>query len=208
MKIYPMALGPVDTNCYILSEGNRAVIIDPAGEPQKILNHLEKHQLTVESILLTHGHFDHIGAVNEVEAKYSVPIFAHKREKEYFERAAVNLSIQFGAAYTLSSDYDYRWLDEGSQIEILGHQVVVNHVPGHTPGSLTYYFKDLGLIFTGDTLFKGSIGRTDLQYGNHELLHTGIKTKLLTLPAQTVAYPGHGEATTIEEELQTNRFFI
>jgi len=208
MKIYPMTLGPVDTNCFILSEGKRAVIVDPAGEPKKILNYLEANKLVVEAILLTHGHFDHIGAVNEVMEKFPVPIYAHKREKEYFDRADVNLSSHFGEAYTLSPDYDYRWLDEGHQIEVLGHQVIINHVPGHTPGSLTYYFKDLEVIFTGDTLFKGSMGRTDLQYGNHDLLHKGIKTKLLVLPAQTVAYSGHGPATTIEEELRTNRFFI
>ena len=207
MKIYPMALGPVDTNCYVLSEEGRAVIVDPAGEPAKILKYLDTQKLKLEMVLLTHGHFDHIGAVNEVLAKYPAPIFAHKREKEYFDKAEVNLSSHFGPAYTLNPGYDYRWLAEGSQIQVLGHPVFVNHVPGHTPGSLTYYFKDLGVIFTGDTLFKGSIGRTDLMYGNHDLLHEGIKNKIMTLPLQTVAYPGHGGATTIDEELKTNRFF-
>ncbi|MCL1949204.1 MAG: MBL fold metallo-hydrolase [Turicibacter sp.] len=207
MKIYPMALGPVGTNCYVLSVGNRAVVVDPAGEPKKILNYLANHKLVVEAILLTHGHFDHIGAVNEVIEKFPVPVFSHKRELEYFNNPDVNLSSHFGAAYVLDAGTDYRWIGEGDSIEVLGQPVSINHVPGHTPGSITFHFKEQGVIFTGDTLFQGSMGRTDLIYGNHELLHHGIKTKLLTLPPQTVAYSGHGGATTIEAELGNNRFF-
>ena len=163
-------------------------------------------KLKLEAIFLTHGHFDHIGAVNELVEKYQVPIYAHKKEKEYFEKPEVNLSPMIYERLILNPDFEYRFLSDGESIECLETKIKVFHVPGHTTGSLCYYFEEDEMVFTGDTLFKQSIGRTDFIYGNHEQLVTGIRRKLLTLPGQTLVYPGHGECTTIEEESKHNPF--
>ncbi len=156
--------------------------------------------------MLTHGHFDHIGAVNELAAKYSLPIYAHKSEKEYFDQPEVNLSTMTYQPFVLSEDLDYHWLADGATLTCLDTQVKIFHVPGHTSGSLCYYFVKDRMVFTGDTLFKQSIGRTDFIYGNHQQLVTGIRQKLLTLPDDTLVYPGHGDCTTVADEKRNNPF--
>ncbi len=206
MKVYPLILGPVQTACYIVSQNQKAVIIDPAASASQIIRYLGTNKLELEAILLTHGHFDHIGAVNELADKYHVPIYAHKKEKEYFDHPDVNLSPMIHEHLILNPNFEYRYLSDGQLFECLGTSIQAFHVPGHTTGSLCYYFKEGELVFTGDTLFKGSIGRTDFIYGNHEQLVSGIKRKLFNLPLQTLVYPGHGECTTIEEEMQSNPF--
>ena len=208
MKIYPMTVGPVQTNCYILSKDKNAVVIDPGESARKIIHYLESNQLKLQSVILTHGHFDHVGAVNQLVEKFPVPIFAHRREREYFFSEDVNLSRQFGTPYTLKQNLDFQWVGEGTVLDVLGETVIPLHIPGHTPGSLAYYFKEEGVVFTGDVLFSGSIGRTDFIYGNGPLLLSGIRSSLLILPPQTVVYSGHGPATTIEIESTTNRFLI
>ncbi|MDE5977187.1 MAG: MBL fold metallo-hydrolase [Turicibacter sp.] len=206
MKVYPLIVGPVQTCCYIVSNGERAVIIDPAADANQIIKYLGTKKLNLEAICLTHGHFDHIGAVNELVEKYKVPIYAHKNEKEYFENPEINLSSMIYERLTLTQAFDYRFLEDGESMECLGATVKVFHVPGHTKGSLCYYFEQADVVFTGDTLFKQSIGRTDFIYGNHDQLLRGIRQKLLTLPLHTLVYPGHGDCTTIEDEIANNPF--
>ena len=206
MKVYPLVLGPVQTSCYIISNHERAVVVDPAANANQIIQYLGMTKLKLEAIFLTHGHFDHTGAVNELVEKYQVPIYAHKKEKEYFEKPEVNLSPMIYERLILNPDFEYRFVSDEESIECLETKIKVFHVPGHTTGSLCYYFEEDEMIFTGDTLFKQSIGRTDFIYGNHEQLVTGIRRKLLTLPGQTLVYPGHGECTTIEEESKHNPF--
>lgn len=206
MNVYPLVLGPVQTTCYVVSSQGRAVIVDPAANATKIIQYLGTKKLIPEAILLTHGHFDHIGAVNELAAKYSLPIYAHKSEKEYFDQPEVNLSTMMYQPFVLSEDLDYHWLADGATLTCLDTQVKIFHVPGHTSGSLCYYFVKDRMVFTGDTLFKQSIGRTDFIYGNHQQLVTGIKQKLLTLPDDTLVYPGHGDCTTVADEKRNNPF--
>lgn len=206
MKVFPLILGPVQTACYIVSNGNKAVVIDPAANAQTIIRHLKTKGLELEAILLTHGHFDHIGAVNELATHYQVPIYAHKKEKEYFENPDVNLSPMIYERLVLNPNFDYQFLADGAKFDCIDTNIQAFHVPGHTTGSLCFYFKEGDMLFTGDTLFKGSIGRTDFIYGNHDQLVTGIKKKLLTLPKNTLVYPGHGDCTTIEEETNHNPF--
>ena len=206
VKVYPLVLGPVQTTCYIVSNQGKAVVIDPAANAHKIIQYLGTNKLGLEAILLTHGHFDHIGAVNELATKYQVPVYAHKLEKEYFENPEVNLSTMMYQPFVLKEDLDYRWLADGAEFTCLGTQVKVFHVPGHTSGSLCYYFADDAMVFTGDTLFKQSIGRTDFIYGNHQQLVAGIKGKLLTLSDHTLVYPGHGDCSTVADEKQNNPF--
>ncbi|MCU7205053.1 MBL fold metallo-hydrolase [Turicibacter sp. TA25] len=206
MNVYPLVLGPVQTTCYVVSSQGRAVIVDPAANATKIIQYLGTKKLIPEAILLTHGHFDHIGAVNELAAKYSLPIYAHKSEKEYFDQPEVNLSTMMYQPFVLSEDLDYHWLADGATLTCLDTQVKIFHVPGHTSGSLCYYFVKDRMVFTGDTLFKQSIGRTDFIYGNHQQLVTGIRQKLLTLPDDTLVYPGHGDCTTVADEKRNNPF--
>ena len=206
VKVYPLVLGAVQTSCYIISNHERAVVVDPAANANQIIQDLGMKKLKLEAIFLTHGHFDHIGAVNELVEKYQVPIYAHKKEKEYFEKPEVNLSPMIYERLILNPDFEYRFVSDEESIECLETKIKVFHVPGHTTGSLCYYFEEDEMVFTGDTLFKQSIGRTDFIYGNHEQLVTGIRRKLLTLPGQTLVYPGHGECTTIEEESKHNPF--
>lgn len=206
LNVYPLVLGPVQTTCYVVSSQGRAVIVDPAANATKIIQYLGTKKLIPEAILLTHGHFDHIGAVNELAAKYSLPIYAHKSEKEYFDQPEVNLSTMMYQPFVLSGDLDYHWLADGATLTCLDTQVKIFHVPGHTSGSLCYYFVKDRMVFTGDTLFKQSIGRTDFIYGNHQQLVTGIRQKLLTLPDDTLVYPGHGDCTTVADEKRNNPF--
>lgn len=206
LNVYPLVLGPVQTTCYVVSSQGRAVIVDPAANATKIIQYLGTKKLIPEAILLTHGHFDHIGAVNELAAKYSLPIYAHKSEKEYFDQPEVNLSTMTYQPFVLSEDLDYHWLADGAKLTCLDTQVKIFHVPGHTSGSLCYYFVKDRMVFTGDTLFKQSIGRTDFIYGNHQQLVTGIRQKLLTLPDDTLVYPGHGDCTTVADEKRNNPF--
>lgn len=208
MKVYPLVLGPVQTACYIISNEKKAVVVDPAANANQIIQYLGTKKLELEAVLLTHGHFDHIGAVNELVAKYQVPIYAHKKEKEYFENPDVNLSPMIYERLVLNKDFEYRFISDQEVIECLGTKVKTFHVPGHTTGSICYYFESEDIVFTGDTLFKHSIGRTDFIYGNHDQLIKGIRGKLLSLPGHTLVYPGHGECTTIGEESKHNPFLV
>lgn len=207
MKVYPLGLGMYGTNCYILSFEGRAVIIDPAENPERIFQHLNANNLEPEAIFITHGHFDHIGAVNEVATKFNIPVYAHQKEQEYFEKAEINQSTMLRKLLRLKSDLQYRYVEDNEVIKCLGTEAVAKHVPGHTPGSLCYYFAKEQVVFTGDTLFKGSIGRTDFKYGNHQQLISALKEKILTLPPETIVYPGHNSCTTILDELNKNPFF-
>ena len=207
MKIFPMSLGPIQTNCYIISENQKAFIIDPGAEAEKIIKHLSEQNLTPTAILLTHGHFDHIAAVDEVAMKYDLPVYAHSLEKEYFFNPKFNFSYRNGGDIVLSEALNYNWLTCGDTLELIDLKFKILHVPGHSLGSICFYDEDRKVIFTGDTLFRGSIGRTDFLNGNMEQLHAMISQKLLTLPEDTVVYPGHGSATTIRDEKLTNPFF-
>jgi len=207
MKVYPLVLGPVQTNCYIVSNQGKAVIIDPADSPERIIQYLNTNKLEVEAIFLTHGHFDHIGAVNDLGSKFNVPVYAHRKEKPYFENPEFNLSTMMYQNLVLKPTLNFSYLADNEEFQCLGATVKALHVPGHTPGSLCYVFGAENLIFTGDTLFAHSIGRTDFVHGNHNQLVEAIKLKVLVLPGEMLVYPGHGECTSIAHEAQQNPYF-
>ena len=184
MKWERIPVGPIQANAYILShDDGTCVIFDPGGEGDKIVRHIEEQGLTPLAILLTHAHFDHIGGINEVKKKWELPIYIHENEKEWLTNPALNGSAYFGIG----------------QVELL-------ETPGHSPGSISYYCKEIEAVFSGDVLFLGSIGRTDLPGGNHEQLLRSIHDKLLTLPEETIVLSGHGRETTIGAEMDTNPF--
>jgi len=208
LKIYQVPLGDYQTNCYVITVDERCLIVDPGDEAHKIFTYIKSNNLIPVAILLTHGHFDHIGALEEVKAKYDVPVYVHKREVEFLQNPNVNLSIQAGRkAIEITDLTSYNIIESDCELNLMDVDFSVLHVPGHSPGSVAFYNKQDGVVISGDALFKGSIGRTDLIYGDHNELINSINTKLFILPADTIVYSGHGPATTIEEEMRTNPFF-
>jgi hydroxyacylglutathione hydrolase len=207
LKINQMELGPVQTNCYIISnDAKECLIFDPGEEADKIIGFLQKKQLTPVAILLTHAHFDHIGAVDALREKYEIPAYLHKLEKEWLGKPNLNGS----GKYSMVPDYRLKdadiLLDGEKQLEINGFKMDVFHTPGHSPGSVSYSFGQEGFAIVGDTLFRGSIGRTDLVDGSEKKLLQSINDSLLTLPEHMILYPGHGPETTPDQEKRSNPF--
>lgn len=192
------------TNCYLLKfpERGEAVLIDAGIGPGPILQRLEEEGLKLTALLLTHGHADHIGGVQEVKAATGAPVYIHPIDAPMLTDPMLNLSGYYGHGFTTPpADHD---AEEGKRIALCGVEFDVLFVPGHTPGHVCYRLG--GDLFGGDTLFAGSIGRTDLPGGSHEQLIDGIRTKILTLPPDTRVWPGHGPDTTVAQERQWNPF--
>ncbi|MBQ0137700.1 MAG: MBL fold metallo-hydrolase [Kurthia sp.] len=207
LNIRKYALGPVQTNCYIISNAqHQCLIIDPGEQGKKIISEIRKANLTPEAILLTHAHFDHIGAVDEVRDTFSIPVYMHKKEQSWLGDATLNGS----AKYAQLPNYEVKSADEfltpSKEVTVGSFNFEVVHTPGHSPGSISFLFHEDRLAFVGDTLFKGSIGRTDLIGGDTKLLLKSIQMHLLNLPEDTIIYPGHDEATTIADEMKMNPF--
>ncbi len=201
-----MPVAPIGANCYIVSKTDEAFIIDPGGDAEKIIRAAKNFD--VRYILLTHAHFDHIGGLNEVkEAFPEAKTAVHKLEKEWLYSAELNLSENFGLDSVYEQNVDIE-LEDGMALDFAGTKIKVLHTPGHTPGSTCFYMENSGkpVLFSGDTLFRSSIGRTDFPGGSGRKIVESIKTKLLTLPDETVVYPGHDENTSISLEKKLNPF--
>lgn len=199
------AMGALGANCYLYAcmESKRAAIIDPGAEGKRIYRWVLEKGLKVDYILLTHGHVDHIGAVDELrELLGDVSVGIHEGDAEMLTNGRQNLSSYMGSELVLKKA-DFH-LQDGQELTI-GKQILkVIATPGHSPGGVCFLSSE-GL-FSGDTLFAGSIGRTDFPGGSLEQLLDGAKKKLLVLPENTRVFPGHGEATTIGEEKQSNPY--
>lgn len=200
-------VGPVQTNCYFLyhEDTKEAIIIDPGDEPKKIQDFINKKDLTVKAILLTHGHFDHILALEEIKRVYDVPVYAASAEREVLKDPGMNLSVQMSKPLSVEVD---KWLEDGEEMQLLGQTVRCILTPGHTNGGMCYYFPKAGILFSGDTLFQESVGRTDFPTGNMGTLIRSIREKLFILPPAVCVYPGHGMMTTIEDEKKFNPFAV
>ncbi len=208
MQIYPIVSMPFDEKTYVVWQPDRAdaLVIDPGLEPDLILNFLHQHNLRPAAILNTHGHADHIAGNGPLkEAFPDATLIIGVNETPLLADPQANLSAPFG--FGIVSPAADRTVSEGDVIEAAGIRVEVLDVPGHSPGHVVFLVRGQpSVVFGGDVLFQGSIGRTDFPGGSMKLLSDGIRTKLYRLPADTVVYPGHGPATTIGAEMKSNPF--
>jgi len=199
---------PFEENSYVVwrTGAKEAIVIDPGLEPKLILAQLEEMNLIAAAVLNTHGHADHIAGNGALKSAYpNAPLVIGRNEAFLLVDSSANLSAPFGMPIT-SPPAD-RLVSEGDIVDYAGIKLSVLDIPGHSPGHVVYIYEDRpSLVFGGDVLFSGSIGRCDFPYSDGSLLIRGIQTKLFSLPADTVVYPGHGPATTIGDEKRCNPF--
>ena len=200
-------VGPIQTNCYFLyrEDTKECLIIDPGYEADKIEAYVQKKQLHVAGILLTHGHFDHITAADEVRKKFQTKIYASGKEKELMADPRMNVSVMMGESVSLKADV---CLEDGQELEMLGETMRCILTPGHTGGGMCFYFPKACMLFSGDTLFQESVGRTDFPTGSSRELIRSVREKLLVLPEAVRVYPGHGLMTTIRDEQMYNPYAV
>lgn len=205
MKVQHSVLGMCATNTYYVydDETKRGLIVDPADAPDTITAKADSLGMIPEAILITHGHFDHVLAMNKVREHYGIKVYAGLTEKQVLHDMAMNLTSSFGAGQTFDADI---YLKDGEEFEIAGYHIKAIEVPGHTIGGMCYYFDKQKVLFSGDTLFCESVGRSDFPGGSASALCRGIKDKLFILPEQTKVYPGHMDETTIGNEIKYNPF--
>lgn len=193
-----------ETNCYLVGADRHVAVVDPGGDADHILDLLESENRTLTAIVNTHGHGDHIGANAVLKEHFDCPVLIHEADAAFLTDPGVNLSAYLGTEPVVSTPAD-RLLREGDEVRMGPISFRVIHTPGHTPGGICLYAD--GHLFSGDTLFAGSVGRTDFPGGSMEQLFEGIRDKLLTLPNDTIVYPGHGPATTIGDEKVLHQSF-
>lgn len=204
MILERLVVGPLGVNCYILGDDatREAFVIDPGGNARDILNALQQHHLKVSAVVNTHAHFDHVVALDEIRAATDAPFMIHVDEADMLAKAQASAAL-FGLAIPLQKPAD-RLLHEGDELNAGKISLKVLHTPGHTPGGICLL--NGKNLFVGDTLFQGSIGRTDFPGGDYGTLMRSIRDKLFPLPDDTVVYPGHGPSTTLREEKALNPF--
>jgi len=209
LNVKAFSLGPVQTNCYIISNKQKdCILFDPGEESSKIIKVIHSNQLKPKAIFLTHAHFDHIGAVEELRQQFDLPLYIHEKEVSWLDDPMKNGSGRYAELpnYIVQKPQDGHIIRQEQAFNVADMQFKAVFTPGHSPGSISYIFEEDGFAIVGDTLFEGSIGRTDLVGGSHEVLLKSIHEKLLCLPEDMIIYPGHGSYTTPAQEMDTNPF--
>ncbi|ESL02724.1 metallo-beta-lactamase domain protein [Catonella morbi ATCC 51271] len=211
IEVEKLVLGAVSTNVYLVFYNGNCLIVDPSDEAERIISHINEKQVKPLAILITHGHFDHIMAAPVLAEKYGIKIYAGEADRQLLEDSKLNLGQRFlGEDFTMEAD---EYLKDGDELEFEGFRLKVLYTPGHTVGSISFYSDDLEdneafkkVIFSGDSLFAGSIGRVDLPTGNEATMRKTLEEVFKKMSPETVVFPGHGAATTIERELAHNPY--
>lgn len=205
LRIEEYNVGEIGTNCYFIvnADTKEMLVVDPGGDGRDLIRRINNSELKPTAVLLTHGHYDHAADAKMVAEEYHIPIYAHEAEKETLEDPNLNLSPMFGHREIFHAD---QYVKDGDILELAGFTIRVIHTPGHTVGGCCYYFEGNKVLASGDTLFCGSVGRTDFPKGSMSDLVRSIKEKLLDLPGDTAVLPGHEARTTIGYERQYNMF--
>jgi hydroxyacylglutathione hydrolase len=201
-----LSVGPLSANCFILGceESGEGVVVDPGGEPERVIAAIERLGLRIIYIINTHGHFDHIGGNAGLLEHTGARLLLHERDVHLLSRA-VTVAARYGVEGENSPE-PHSFLEDEMLLAFGKHRIRVIHTPGHTPGGCCLYIAEEGMLISGDTLFADGVGRTDLPGGSHEQLIDSIRTRLLTLPEETKVFPGHGPSTTIGREKRSNPY--
>ena len=211
MRINHYVVGLVQTNCYVVinADTNECFIIDPGASGKQLAEKIKQDNLTPVAILLTHGHFDHVGGAEELAEEFNIKIYAHEKEESTLKYPDKNVSWMVGAEASYKADV---FLKGEEHITFAGFEIKVLHTPGHTEGGCCYYVAEERVVFTGDTLFAQSVGRTDFPGGSMSQIVRSIQEKLLplneagNLETDVTVYPGHNDPTTIETERMENPY--
>jgi glyoxylase-like metal-dependent hydrolase (beta-lactamase superfamily II) len=209
LRVEAIPVGPVETNAYLVGDPATldAVLVDPGAEPERLLARLRGGDWRLREIWITHAHFDHVTAVDAIVAAVGdLPVRLHPADRELYAASAA-LALRFGGLVVDQPRTPTLDLAHGDALQAGSVRATVRYVPGHAPGHVVFVLDGVGAVLAGDTLFQGGIGRTDLPFGDHDLLLAGIRRELFSLPPDTVVWPGHGPATTIGRELADNPFF-
>lgn len=207
LKVHTIPTAPIEENCYVVfdEESRQGLLIDPGNEGEKILSLIREEKVEVEAILLTHGHWDHIGAVEELRHKLKVPVHIHGEDSAMLTDSRQNL-FAFMAGGRMEGKPVDKVFREGAVFPCGNYSFKVIHTPGHTPGGCCFYSEKAGALFSGDSLFAEEIGRCDLPGGSLDSLISSLKEKILCLPEATKVYPGHGPSTTVGWERMHNPY--
>lgn len=202
MLLRYLPTGMLQSNCYIAGNNGEGIVIDPGSRASDIIRLAEEMKLDIKYILLTHAHIDHICSVDEIRDKLDAKVMIHAADAPALSNGMLNGSVMFADSRTFKEADTL--LKDGDSFDVGGMKIDIIHTPGHTPGGICIKIEEN--IFTGDTLFRMSVGRTDLGNGNHKDLINSIKNKLMVLDNDSVVYPGHGESSTIGFEKKNNPF--
>jgi hydroxyacylglutathione hydrolase len=201
-----LTVGPFQENCYVIGDEEtlEGAVVDPGDEAVRIALAVEQTNLEIGRILITHAHIDHVGAVAALANEYACPVLMHAEAEPMLEQLptqAMMMGLRFGKVPSVD-----HYLEDGQVLEVGGLELEARYTPGHAPGHLAFYAESEAVVFAGDALFAGSVGRTDLFGGNMEVLMRSINERLMTLPDETQVFPGHGPQTTIADERRHNPF--
>ena len=206
MILQGLTVGPFQENCYIVGDeaSGEGALIDPGDEATRIALAVEQTEVEIGSIILTHSHIDHVGAVADLADEYSCPVLLHAEAEQMLQNVqqqAVMMGVKFGRVPQVD-----RYIAADETLQVGSVRLKSLYTPGHAPGHLAFYIEEEGVVISGDAVFAGSIGRTDLPGGSMEVLMESIRDQILTLPDQTRLYPGHGPDTTVGQERAANPF--
>lgn len=204
LKIETFVLGPDETNCYLLTAGTDAVVIDVGLDPDRLIEKIESEGLDVQAVYITHFHLDHIGGVKEFLQKFDVPVYASADDQFLKEISLEGGGIREFVEYL---DFPFETIQPGAR-HALGQPMMVLDTPGHTPGSLSFFFPAAGCVFVGDLIFMIAVGRTDLPRGSSSDLLGSIRSRIFILPDDTRIFSGHGPMTTVTHEKENNPHFV